>query len=901
MLRFLMAIFFCLHGQPISASPQEASPAVKISVQELDSSLILGNDRNSRLLRIGVRVSVTNNSTQPIGFEQRQLQLLLQDHTIPTVRPEGAGSSAARILQPMQTTEQMISYGPLPYSGEESPLILRWTTSANTTSRNKTPEGTDKDSDTEKGNAQIDPKPVDLDLNQELRRLNQVEQRSIGPGNELRIISVHRNLDVLAAWALRDKLRDVFAAGTHRILFVPASGKKLIVTEEFGAWLGSMNKMTTRDDAVAVNVPMPKVDFTFRQIALAEFADSPGRSSRIGRRSVRQYLTVDDAVCAALTPLYRFVPIEQAIADLESANAGVRRAALAGAVDRLSADQARAILIQAHSGTEGLQLEVAPYLHLIPGSASVEALRDLCLCDNPTVSAVALRSLAKSRDDSAAAAMAEVWKAGETTPQLQSNAVEAIVEVSDDRWLPLVSTYVSVFLRQAALPNSATIPADSITGALQFLQKRDDSTIVSEVRRELLKINNASIQDLFLEFLTESHSPENEPVIRECISQRVNDGEISHVVANAAAYYRDSAWTDGLLESVPSSEDDGRRAQTPQFFFAALGCASNEQLNQLIATIDQYNANHRSELLQHLARINFPHWQQIAAEQLKTPDERSPQIIQMLAQDASEESLTILRERIESYAAGLENTPDASVSGQRFCTALMSHLAMFVHPECRRVINRLARHNNSFLSDQAARMKEDQFRRSPAFRPMFEEDQLRKSGSVQQADAKLAECLEEDPLLPELYVRKASVEMHAERFVESMINLRSADRLSPEDIEVQSMIALVMIRLNDIENGLIFTEKVVAMAPKDWTSLYNGACTFARATESLSPTEDAKKTYAARAIELLRQTAALKFNDSNHMQNDPDLTSLHNHAEWQDVVNLVKANNANKATLPEAP
>ena len=126
MLRFLMAIFFCLHGQPISASPQEASPAVKISVQELDSSLILGNDRNSRLLRIGVRVSVTNNSTQPIGFEQRQLQLLLQDHIIPTVRPEGAGSSAARILQPMQTTEQMISYGPLPYSDRgistDSPL-----------------------------------------------------------------------------------------------------------------------------------------------------------------------------------------------------------------------------------------------------------------------------------------------------------------------------------------------------------------------------------------------------------------------------------------------------------------------------------------------------------------------------------------------------------------------------------------------------------------------------------------------------------------------------------------------------------------------------------------------------------------------------------------------------------
>jgi hypothetical protein len=88
------------------------------------------------------------------------------------------------------------------------------------------------------------------------------------------------------------------------------------------------------------------------------------------------------------------------------------------------------------------------------------------------------------------------------------------------------------------------------------------------------------------------------------------------------------------------------------------------------------------------------------------------------------------------------------------------------------------------------------------------------------------------------------------------------------------------------------------MSPKDWTSLYNGACTYARATESKLPSAEEKKAYAEKAIELLRLTAELKFGDSEHMQKDPDLLSLHEHPEWPKMVELV---NANKAPAPLAP
>jgi hypothetical protein len=64
------------------------------------------------------------------------------------------------------------------------------------------------------------------------------------------------------------------------------------------------------------------------------------------------------------------------------------------------------------------------------------------------------------------------------------------------------------------------------------------------------------------------------------------------------------------------------------------------------------------------------------------------------------------------------------------------------------------------------------------------------------------------------------------------------------------------------------------------------------------PTPEDRQKFADRAVELLRQTAVLKFNDSEHMLKDADLFSLHQHAEWQNIVGLV---NANKDPAPEAP
>lgn len=889
MCRRLRGIVCCLLVCVTQASAQQASAPVSILVTEIRPALVLGNEPNTWQMRLAVTVSVQNRTTSPLVVTRQQFLLTAGGKSVSPAPSDTNELFADVTLKPEQRTNGILWYSGVSLTGEEIPLKLTWTPSDLDPNESEA----EKAKDVETGAVA---QPVVLDLNAELRKLYAHKRKSVGPGGELQIITVDRPLNILASWALRDVMVELSRSEVQRVLFAPDPEGDLTVNDEFLEWLASMLESPPGAQMLATRVPMPRSSARFKHLSLAEFKEIAGRANRSSRRTIVQYRTVEDGVCAALTPLYRFVPVDQAIRDLRNTDPGVRRAAMAGAVDRLTSEQAQAILEQARTGDERTQIEIASYLNLIPGKDAVETLTELCLSQNRKVASEALRSLVKSREDSVENAVGEVWKAGETTPVLQSEMVQAIVEVSDERWAPLVADYLSTYLKQATQPDAATIPGESISGALGFLEREGDAITMSMVRDHVSRIRNPAIQDLFLQHFLQHPNPENEAVIRACVTARLAENQVSSLVAVAAARYRDPAWTDALMAAFTLSRSDSRNA--PQFLNAALECASNAQLETVAAQFSGLEVHQQMMMLQHLARVNYPDWRKVASEVLALPGARSAEVIPLLAQDGSEESLKLLRDRLEAYVVALEGTPDSSVEGQHFFQTLISNLAMFVHPECRRLMNRLSRNPNQYIRERVAVRLADAERRAPGYHLLVSEAKLRKAGNIADADKVLDDCLMLNPLFPRAYIQRSSVAMHAGRFDDSMKDLREADWLSPEDVDVQSMIALVMVRQDRIEDGLKYANEVIAMAPQDWTSLYNGACTFARATESSLPTAEAKTSYADRAIELLKLTAALKFADSEHMLTDADLKSLHQHAEWQSVVSLV---NANKAPAPEPP
>lgn len=69
----------------VTPTPSALQDPVKIEVQELESSLQLGADRNTFTLRIGVRVSVTSNSATPIVVERDQFLLQVNGNPVASV------------------------------------------------------------------------------------------------------------------------------------------------------------------------------------------------------------------------------------------------------------------------------------------------------------------------------------------------------------------------------------------------------------------------------------------------------------------------------------------------------------------------------------------------------------------------------------------------------------------------------------------------------------------------------------------------------------------------------------------------------------------------------------------------------------------------------------------------
>ena len=889
----LASVFVILTTSFLTMMPSadDAGPVPQdLVVKEMESLLVLGNDRHTRLLRLDIKVTVTNSGLLPLDVDRAHFRLDASGVPLDPVNSSHSDPLTAMKLAPSKSVSGWLTFPAVAYNGPEIPLELQWA-----------PDRVKNDQKDAEKSVPDDPKPsrevVKLNLNEAIRKLNLFNNKYVGADRDLAVVSVHRPLDILATWVLCDHLMKVSEQGIQRVVFTPATSNAPTVHAECVQFLASLIDEKSEDSQDTPSmIPLPKTPVKMKHVSLADFSENSERVFRNPRSQITHYESLEDAVCAALTPIYRFVPVEKAVADLRNPDSGVRRAAMAGAVDRLTAEQASAIIEQAETGSTTVKLEIAAYLNLIPGEEAVNMLREMCLGENERVAQVALRSLVRSRDNAAESAMAEVWKAGATTPKLQSEVVQAISEYPDERWLPLVVDYVLVFLRQSAQPDSATIPAKNISGALRFLSTQNESRVEQAIRRDLLNIRNPMIQDMFVQHLMNLRVSGNDTLIRECVTRRLSEGQISTVICTAATKYRDPSWTDPLMASFRlASKDEGAATQ---FLNAALECASPEQLNQMAENPAEYSVPQQAALIQHMARLDHPRWKSLATELLAKKERNWQSIIPLLSQDGSEESLKILCDHVQAYAAGLEGTRDASVDGMQMYQTLLIHLSAFVHPECRRVMNRLARDPNKYISDIATSQRVIAFRGAPGFQYLVQESQLRREGKLKEAEESLKLCLEVDPLLPEAYVRLASEEMHADRFSEAMDALKTADRLSPEEVETQSMIALVMVRLDDIPGGLAYADQVIAMAPKDWTSLYNGACTYARATESKLPSEDDKKSFADKAIELLRQTAELKFSDSEHMQKDGDLLSLHEHPQWQKTVDLV---NANKAPAPIAP
>ncbi|MFM7036444.1 MAG: hypothetical protein ACKO2L_01855 [Planctomycetaceae bacterium] len=736
-----------------------------------------------------------------------------------------------------------------------------------------------------------------LSLNAEISRLQGISVERMGPQGALAVITSRRELDALSLWFLDSSLRQLSAAGVERVLLTGADSGRLSVSGEAGNWISLLSAAQTNTLQRQV-LPFRKPQSSFRFAALAMAEIQMGGSPFRQRSSVKIYETREDAIAEGLSGVYRIAPVEQALRDLESPSAGIRRAALEGAVDRLTEQQAGAILRQATTGTPAQQREYARLLNQLPGSDAVTTLRELAMSDDRDVAAAALKGIATSQDESALTAMSIIWETGESRPHLQTQAVSAMVASDDQRWTPLIAAWVKRSVALTTAGQTAGFGREELEAAIQTLLLRRHESACLTLQNSVSKVVLTEYQDSLLRQLVQTRNPDDAAAVRPVVTTRLRNGSVSREVLEAAGAIRAAEWGPLLLEAFWRSQENRRSGiQIP--LSVVLACSSQQQIEELIREWEKLEEDNQTELVGWLARYNHPEWRRLAT----TIMEHSPKslratnsinssrgVIQLLAEDASDESLQILLSATRNWVGRLREAPGSSVEAQNVIQLMLSQLAVFSHPECRRLLNQLSKSDIPWLRAQADDYRQNARGRSPAWRLIVESYQKKKAGDDAAAAKALEMAVHSDPFCPDALVRRASQRMHGGRFDDSMTDLRRALELTPEHEEVLSLMALVQVRQGRVDEGLAAAEELIRQIPNDIYSLYNGACTYARAAERADTTADRRSMFIARAIELLKLNNAAGHDDHEHMSTDPDLIILHDHPAWQELLEQARQN-----------
>jgi tetratricopeptide (TPR) repeat protein len=906
----------------------QSGSTLEISISEIESSLVNRNQSGEFAMRLIIAVKAENRSDDAITIAREQFQLLINGEPSEIGSVDSHLSFQRTALKPGQSTEGWIGFGSIEYSGHEPSMILRW-------------------HPTNDGVAEL--KSIDIDLNAEFRRQSDFQRKRLGPEGCLLQITTKRNLDVLAIWSVSELLKAATSEKVGRILFASEREQPPVIHEEFNLWLGGMiDADSSLSDsnfrfAPRASPQFPRLGIQFRQITVGGLKEAANRQIGIYRRPISVLPTAETAVASALTPVYRHVATNVALEDLENANPGVRRAAIAGVLDRLNPEQAAVVIDQALQGSPEMQVEIAGYLNLIPGEKSVDALQALSLSDNPDVSQTALRSLIRSLNPATESAMRDLWQLGRSRPELQNQMLSAIIHLRSEQWISLVADYVAEKLEtadgaadkpiadqtltadsQSHAPVDSFGPDDGYSSAdksllgesLLFLQQQQHVGTLEVLRRNLLRLSDPALQDIALAALAEARNSADEDLLRECLDRRIRSEQISDDVRTTAIQLPSPQWTEMFLNDLKSGTDGNHQILSAN---ALLRCASSTQLDTIISNFDSLPDAARQQTLRYLATLDHPRWKPLARELIEAPLPQSSErntsqragarsiaaeTIQLLANDASEESIAMLTQRLNRAVEEIGTTPDPPLESRLYVHRLIESVAMFAHPECRRSLNRTSRCSNPDLRQKTAKHMSEAIQRSPVYFMLIErlrnaDPQDRGLGDNEDTLAFYDSCIEADPCFTDIYSRRASVLMHLNRFEETMHDLRIASRLSPENMDVESMIALCRIRLGDTEGGLKYAEELVVTAPQDLSSLYNGACSYSRALENQNVSDEQKRRYGDRAIELLRLTIATNFDDFEHLQNDEDLVALHAHPEWSAVVEETKKVYAEKHEKPQ--
>lgn len=865
-----------LHPAACAADGDPAGP-LRLELLQLTSEPFSG--LLTRFKRpVSLQLRVTNETDSPLLLECARLKVFCEDELCRRASPSRPRlfMDEPQELAPGETVEGWVAFRVNRSASTEPPLRLSW---------------------------EIGDAIQSISLNQVLRDLVNCRVVQVGYENRISILSIDRSIDLMTLWVLDEQFRSLRNRGVERLVLNVDLGKSARLPPKISNWLQLANRTAMANRRVIVRGFPAPVQFGEFHVCGYQYGNSSTGSI--------MHQSLELAVAAAARTLYERLPTAAAAAQLDSTEAGIRRAAMESCIDRLSSADLSRILSKVESGFGSDRQLVLELLDRVSNPLGLQALRatllsylnaprDTSVSFASATAAVAAETLVRCIGPQTEAVLAEVWAAAHDNESIRTLIIEEVLRTRDYRWVPLAADFAAEQLDHFSADQSKTDTTTEeskprvrdpklLRNVLQFLYNNDPGFVVT-ARQRLQDVTSPDIQDELLRIVVDAGEF---ALARECITKRLDHGVISKKLLAMIHRLPDSQWTSRLLE-LQSNKDFRKRDRAPTLM-AAVRCATDEQLDIIIDDVDSLDQAARSQLFRQLITMNHPRCVELLKKSLDGKETEFSTALRSLTFGMSPEILQLVVNRYDLIRHAAIERGTLEGTDYRMAATLLAQLGQIDHPEARRMINLSVISPEAGLRREAASQRQRSDNRSRTRIQKSEIWKLKKNKQYDAAMGKVNALIERDPFDAESLMIRASLNLRDDQVEAALADVVEANRLSPGDVITESTVALVHVRSGRVKSGIEYAEAVREQVPSSggpyygWT-LYNTACVYGRAIELPDVSAADSEQFLERAIELMHQAADAGVHDEAHVLNDPDLVTLHNHPEWSSILDQITTN-----------
>jgi tetratricopeptide (TPR) repeat protein len=725
----------------------------------------------------------------------------------------------------------------------------------------------------------------EIDVNAIEREALGMKIERLGPRASLGMIRLSGVLNTVSVGSLVEEL-DRFAADRLVRAVIDWEDGSSISDQAILNWLQNSALGAGRGQPQFVEQQFPGLPASFREFHLAHLPNSatgpsPGYPSNFvpvtaAIAETRIHKTDAEAVVAALRSAYEVLPREEVLSAIQSGNRLERAAALAGGAGRLAADKLGLILKLADDDDAVIQQAALLALSHFGEPEAIAKLVECTRKNTAALSGTAVAALAGSRFAAAHNALLELL--ANETPESKKNIVRVLAAYPRPIWSEAIYEFVK--------DTRSGLNVEALGALVQVGHPK-----LLSVLAEALKGNDENLKAQAFNILAVRPDRESEELALDYTLERLKSGPPTSVMLQFLGRVKDRRALPLLMARFGGVQNKHELIQT----LALIG--DEETVKFLVEKYPNLQNHEKGEVLKLLARSDQASFRKLAVQALQSGDGALVNhAVQGLQEDSSSEAVRIMIDALEG-------------SGQPFTWSYVANaLAAVGTAPARAALLKARDSGNPEKRNFALNALQVLKARSPGY-PYFQQAQQSANDSKwKEAIEQYGMAIQLDPNLSDAYAGRGHAWLHQEKFAEAAADFEKAYEQDPYNSLALTGICLVMVLADGkVDEAVKKLEGDREKFHNDGLFLYNAACVYGRALERVQKdekgTEEDQRVekYKQAALADLRKSIELGFQDFDLMKKDPDLKSLADVPEFQELLKSGPQNGARAGPRGNGP